>query len=343
MTSDESGQLSLDFLAGFTIFMIAFIMVVTMVSGYFVGLQSRTIDYDAVAYRTGVILVEDPGYTQNNQTAWELNDLDHKWNILRLGLAYSDDPSGSSRNNPNVLSKAKVDKFFNKTYFSSTADYRQRLIFGDYPYNFNIHLLSMDGAYNYFTRTSDNSPNEYGYIRRIVKIREPSIISMNAIDCTPINLVAGTYSTLSIPMDFSALYSYNPPYNIDPLQDPVIINIINFDDPAIGGSNLQKVELLDAKGGVIETFSVNIDDVSQSSGPVSRSIMLDLEPGSFRTPFADKTSQLTILYTFSGPGIGLSGSQDQYFNMKITPADPTGTVNWPWPDFIPAIMEVKVW
>ena len=41
--------------------MIAFIYVATLVPSLFIGLQSRTIDYDAVAYRTGVILVEDPG------------------------------------------------------------------------------------------------------------------------------------------------------------------------------------------------------------------------------------------------------------------------------------------
>ena len=58
---DDSGILSIDFIAGFTIFMIAFIIVVTMVSGLLVSLQSRTIDYDALAYRTGVILTEDAG------------------------------------------------------------------------------------------------------------------------------------------------------------------------------------------------------------------------------------------------------------------------------------------
>ena len=59
--TDDSGIQSIDFLAGFTIFMVAFIWVATMVPGLFIGIQSYTIDYDAVAYRTGVILAEDPG------------------------------------------------------------------------------------------------------------------------------------------------------------------------------------------------------------------------------------------------------------------------------------------
>ena len=60
--TDESGNLSIDFLVGFTIFMLAFIWVTSMVPGLLIGLKSNTIDFDAVAYRTGVILVEDPGW-----------------------------------------------------------------------------------------------------------------------------------------------------------------------------------------------------------------------------------------------------------------------------------------
>ena len=59
--TEDSGNLSIDFLVGFTIFLIAFIWVVSMIPGLLIGLQAYTIDYDAVAYRTGVILVEDPG------------------------------------------------------------------------------------------------------------------------------------------------------------------------------------------------------------------------------------------------------------------------------------------
>jgi len=59
--TDDSGTLSIDFIAGFTIFLLAFIWVLSMVPGLLVNLQGYTIDYDAVAYRTGVILVEDPG------------------------------------------------------------------------------------------------------------------------------------------------------------------------------------------------------------------------------------------------------------------------------------------
>ncbi len=62
--SRDSGNLSIDFLAGFTIFIVAFVWVISLVPGLLIDLQAFTIDYDAVAYRTGVILVEDPGVTR---------------------------------------------------------------------------------------------------------------------------------------------------------------------------------------------------------------------------------------------------------------------------------------
>ena len=72
----DDGVLSLDFLAGFTIFMLALVMVLSMVPGLLAGLESSGIDYDAVAYRTGVILVEDPGWPA--YPPWELYDRDNK-------------------------------------------------------------------------------------------------------------------------------------------------------------------------------------------------------------------------------------------------------------------------
>ncbi|HWS22487.1 MAG TPA: hypothetical protein VN227_07605, partial [Methanoregula sp.] len=87
--TDENGNLSIDFLAGFTIFMLAFIWVVSMIPGLMIGLQSYTIDYDAVAYRTGVILVEDPGWPVS--PPWESYIDQQKSNVTRFGLAISKD------------------------------------------------------------------------------------------------------------------------------------------------------------------------------------------------------------------------------------------------------------
>jgi hypothetical protein len=170
----ESGQLSIDFIIGFGIFLIAFIFVAVLVSGLLVGLQSKTIDYDAVAYRTSVILVEDPGWSSFQGTRWESeSDLS---NIVRIGLAFSKD-------DPNILSINKVEQFFNNSprdFFNSPDDYRDKLLLsktGQYPYHFNVTLSGYpsvgDGA----------NPNNSGFMKRVVLIREPprDLIQMNSL------------------------------------------------------------------------------------------------------------------------------------------------------------------
>lgn len=94
--------------------MIALIMVLSMVPGILAGVESSRIDYDAVAYRTSVILCEDPGspasddvqISVSGKKPWERYDLLHKSEIERLGLAVSS-------LTPNILSKNKVENFFN--------------------------------------------------------------------------------------------------------------------------------------------------------------------------------------------------------------------------------------
>jgi hypothetical protein len=130
MTAD-GGNMSIDFLVGFTIFIIVFIWVATLIPGIMIGLQSNTIDFDAIAYRTGVILVEDPGWPAS--PGWESYDDVQKANITRFGLAISKDA-------PNILSEDKVNRFF-CTSFVYPEEYQQRAIFGDRPYHFNISLL----------------------------------------------------------------------------------------------------------------------------------------------------------------------------------------------------------
>src|SRR5674476_466316 len=167
--TDDYGNLSIDFLVGFTFFILSFIWVVTMIPGLLIGLQSYSIDYDAVAYRTGVILVEDPGWPAS--PPWEsYNDL-QKFNVTRFGLALS-------RDTPNILSEDKVNRFFCITAFNYPADYHQRAIFGDFPYSFKISLRDLDESR---TRTvGERVPPGYGSIRRVVKIKGGSNATINA-------------------------------------------------------------------------------------------------------------------------------------------------------------------
>jgi hypothetical protein len=229
--TDSSGNLSVDFLVGFTIFMVAFIWVATLVPNLFLGVSSHGIDFDAVAYRTGVILAEDPGATLPTvQTPWELQPDTANDNIARFGLALS-------KETPNILSEVKVMRFFNTTQFSYPDDYRKRTIFGDYPYRFNISLKDINESTTYYI--GDLLPANYGFIRREVKIKHASNATIDLTDFQKFN---GTNSQnqswhqYSIVINTSELLrgnisdpvtnpNYRPAYQIDPRYDWINITI----------------------------------------------------------------------------------------------------------------------
>jgi hypothetical protein len=222
--TDNSGALSIDFLVGFTIFILAFIWVATMIPNLFLGLSTHTIDYDAVAYRTGVILAEDSGATSafvTNGNPWEAQ-IDNK-SVGRFGLAISKEA-------PNILDEQKVNRFFNTTMYIYPGDYRDKAIFGDYPYQVNISLKinGEDGVRS----VGDIIPEQhsYGYIRREVKIKGGSNTTFNA---TPPFLGQGclTFNQYSIKIDSNELLYgkiRDPAYQIIPQNERIMINITNL-------------------------------------------------------------------------------------------------------------------
>jgi PKD repeat protein len=221
MTSD-SGNLSIDFLVGFTIFILAFIWVVSMIPGLMIGLQSYTIDYDAVAYRTGVILVEDPGEPALPKVPWEINN---KRDVIRFGLAVS-------KETPNILSQEKVNRFFCSTVFSYPDDYQKRAIFGDYPYRFNISLL--DIKENKTLYIGDNMSGSYGTIRRLVQIKGTSNATINWTYMDTHRFINGdneTHHEFSIVINNTKLLLdkvRDPAYQINPARENLVINITDI-------------------------------------------------------------------------------------------------------------------
>jgi hypothetical protein len=318
--TDDAGNLSIDFLAGFTIFMIAFIYVATMIPGLFIGLQSRTIDYDAVAYRTGVILVEDPGMPYN--PSWETQDDYHKDDVLRFGLALSKDT-------PGILSPSKVNRFFCTTWISD--DYHSRAIFGDYPYQFNI---SFKKAGDTVAQTiGDETPDGYGSIRRVVKIKDPSnaTIGKNTFDNNGYNSTANvTNDIFSIHINCTKLLNTvtNPAYQINPLQDQITITVIDLDQMGNGTlyttkptTQLSNVTIYRSKPissdpspplVPVRTFdSPYVDNTIPASGlptPITDNVTLVFPPGFF-TDMADETTQLYVFLNFTH-----SSAEDKYLN-----------------------------
>ncbi|MBN1194817.1 MAG: hypothetical protein JXA08_05665 [Methanomicrobiaceae archaeon] len=229
-------MLSVDFLAGFTIFIVALIMVINLVPSILVGIQGQPIDYDAVAYRTAVILLEDPGwgYDRNANTStsrWE-QQITFKADISRFGLAVS-------KETPNILSRNKIDTFFDDTYFTR-EDYERKAIFADLPYApyaYNI-TLSVDGDPT--ITTGDPVPKvSYGYMRRFVKLKEHTSM---VIDSGGYNAAVRTNetnppsNTLNHTARMSVFFNYTElndltvgnAYDINPYTDNVTIIVGGF-------------------------------------------------------------------------------------------------------------------
>ncbi len=358
MTGD-AGNMSIDFLVGFTIFILAFIWVATLIPGILIGLQSNTIDFDAIAYRTGVILVEDPGWPAS--PGWESYDDLQKANITRFGLAIS-------KESPNILSEDKVNRFFCSS-FIYPEDYQQRAIFGDRPYHFNISLL--DEEKNEIRTVGEVRPESFGYIRRLVKIKGTSNASIGSS-----YILAHKYNNTATPSDFnvtthqfSILFNNtkllgdvkDPAYQINPSREQTMINITElrstiFPAPPIADPSLVKINLtgikvykLDAGTFAMVRFydSPYIDGNSFTSippVPVQDNITLKFDPQFFDIMRADY-SKIYLNLTFDmqdnagNPVFSsfLNNSLSTPFDYNYNPADVTQ------PRLRDAVVEVAVW
>jgi hypothetical protein len=199
-------------------------MVAGMVPGLLIGLQRTTaIDYDAVAYRTAAILAEDPGWPVF--PAWELSN--NPDGVDRIGLAVAKEA-------PNILSLSKIGKL-NEGIFSN-EDYRKRIIFGDYPYRFNITLNSTEGKELEIGDSLPGNLSAYGYIRRVVKIKDSPTATINLSSDYAYTYNVSTYNasgsnqTFTVRLNLSELVdkSINPAYQFDPRVEPIDITITNF-------------------------------------------------------------------------------------------------------------------
>ena len=258
----ESGLISLDFIAGFTVFLLALIIVISMLPGVFVNIQSPPVNYDIAAYRTGVLLAEDPGMSSDGilsdgatseGTAWEQVPAADVGRILRLGLAVS-------KETPNVLLPEKIERFFNvPAYLNLTADqYRGMLIFEEYPVNFNISFKEDGGE---TLSVGDRVPGgEYGFSKRYVKVKNAAELRVPAENLTisgvDVNLPEGAdefiyRNTTSFTLSYANLSdrSVSPAYRIDPKTGRTIIKIAGIDtvlgaQEGISSAAIESVRLL---------------------------------------------------------------------------------------------------
>lgn len=376
--TDDSGALSIDFLAGFTIFILAFIWVATMTPNLFLGLSSHTIDYDAVAYRTGVILAEDPGATSpivTDGSPWEAqNPVTGHDNIARFGLAIS-------RNSPNILDEKKIERFFCSTTSSSPPaafiypdEYQNRVIFGDYPYRFNISLKDTDTGDVRFVGDVIPEDHSYGYIRRDVKIKGWSNATIFANATQHKSQWNVTNNSYTLMIDSNELRFGNvrdPAYQIIPQNERIMINITNLTGsmnqspsaPAATTVKLSKVEFYERYWGFDQSLHPllpakyqNFIYAEGSSTPANPPVQLNHTKGDpstvslifERRVFSDigeaSTIFIKLIFDIYGPtqeGLEyLNNTRSQPFNYTYV-ANANGAVT---PPFLKdGVLEVAVW
>jgi hypothetical protein len=332
---DDSGQLSIDFLIGFTIFMVAFIFVAIMTSSLLVHLQTRTIDYDAVAYRTSVVLVEDPGQPRNWQT-FDLSIPADRDNVKRLGLAVD-------KGYPGILKMNKIEKFFSNNSssgcsahdeFCFPSDYQEKLLFGDFPYAFNISLKGLNSSSISYTMGKEIPLNSnYGYIKRIVKIEESGSVAV-------INATEGDKKVINVLFNFTELYQRSPGYRIDPLNEETRISIQNFtgftQKPNLTGVQVCNYPLIGVEG-CLAPYE-NSPTIKINDNPITLPYHIDgndnvtliFEPGYFQRIGLDEYSTIQAVLTFDR-----NVTNQSLFTYNYTIATK--------PELQPAVLEVRIW
>jgi len=355
----ESANMSIDFLIGFTIFMMAFIWVSAMIPGILVGLQSNTIDYDAVAYRTGVILMEDPGWPRS--PGWESFEDERKADIVRFGLAVSSDT-------PNLLSGDKVERFFNVSTtnpdigFVYPEEYQSRVIFGDRPYHFNISLRDVEKER--FLAVGEAIPNSHGYIRRLGKIKGASNASLGSTYYT-----AHKYYNNEFDYDNVTIHEFafevdrnllsteikDPNYQIDPTRDMLIMNLTQLrstlkTEKAVG-ANISAITVyaktsvgIARLGDMVQTDYPYVDGntsrVDNLPFPVSDNVSFVFRPkeqffANYMSGFPELLVNVT--FTLDTPAPYLNTSKSGPFVYNYHPDNVTQ------PQLRDAVMEVAVW
>jgi len=363
--TDDNANLSIDFLVGFTIFILAFIWVVSIIPGLLIGLQSHTIDYDAVAYRTGVILVEDPGYPvyiDRSNLSWEEKLKVDKRDVDRLGLAIS-------RDTPNILSQDKVNGFFhtsasyNTSAFTySLGDYHKRAIFSDYPYRVNISLRDIDR--NEIRSVGDVIPLNvsYGYISRIVKIKDPSIATINASDYKNAdNVSTHKFSILLNTTKLVLGEVKDPAYQINPMKEQVMINITDLNTTINQPVNITLSSLTVKRVGDTNSYPFDELYIDDNSAPqlllpieVTNKVSLKFKPTFLDGIMSDaEGSQIYLTLTFNLKDPGGNPMNSTFLNNTPgTPFNYNSPNNFDYnynpnnvrqPQLRPALLEVAVW
>lgn len=364
---DDSGQLSIDFFIGLSIFLITLIVAATMISGLLVGLQSKKIDFDAVAYRTGVILVEDPGEpnTQFNYLTiteadqWEFIGINQKNQVRRFGLTLY-------KSTPRTLGEQKIISFYNRTRYPSLSEYRERIIFGSIPYRFNASLKLIGDNKTYPLGDPYEPNSSYGYIRRVVLVKNQTraVVDMSTPDYYN-NTTPGD-GKFNVELNYQELLDIDraPQYWIEPPKEDIIINLTNvqgirnqslpvgtnitlnairieFFGRLLEGSNVSGELPLEVTAEIDGTNTITYEwpgDASDDTN-ITSAVNITFPAGFFIPPsaYANITLiRMNVSYEFDPMTVNISQENNTYRYIY-------GSPGFSPPHLNPGVLEVRVW
>jgi len=203
--SESSGQVSMDFLLAISIFAFGIVILISEIPMLFAPLQTVATDIQPVAYRTSMILVEDGGiyeYEESGSITSRWEDLiaqRRSYNeVKRIGLAMPA-PAWSSSEDvvPNNLSRRKIDAL--QDWWNDTANQskiRDKLgLFVTYngnhlDYRYNITLQAFNGS-PIWNSTSNSPLLQIGDSIPVSGVTVEKIERIVAID-NPVNLTNRT-------------------------------------------------------------------------------------------------------------------------------------------------------
>ncbi len=183
MKQDDDGQMTLDFLLGLTIFMMAVLYLATAIPGIFMPYQNNAVDLSSVVYRTSALLVEDPGYyipagSSTGFTQWEKPG--NVNNLSRIGLA-------SSKSTPGIISLKKIKALCDDVAYERSRD--KLGLNNTVPYDYSLEVSWVDVNGNVNTMTKPNATEHsrpaganVETVRRVVYVDEGRGILVNTAE-----------------------------------------------------------------------------------------------------------------------------------------------------------------
>ena len=357
ISRDSNAQISLDFMTGLTLFLITLLFIVSFIPNMFVPFRSERVDLTAVAYRTSVVLAEDPGWFSNSSsstrgTNWEENTN----NISRVGLALD-------KEHPNNLNRSKITAFNNESLIDDTTLayklglYRNISRRSDVIYGYNITLERLDVDYVIASRgETPPSTGDVASVKRLVMERKW------------LAYVADGDEMEGVDSPTKALFCINKSDVVDSLDEGVFIAISNFNFTGTT-PNQQTFDGVKLGNAVAKTGTgYALTKAGTNNDPSGHSSLMDGATGTYYqfqgdlspAPGWDINNEEDTLEIFmprivfeNETGLDWSGATDIYIELQfgseidVDPALtlPAGTIYGDYKilGYEPAILTVKVW